>query len=259
MKQKLPVPTANDINDAHRMARTCAESAVEHAIRCGQMLMQKKASLRHGEFEQWVTQNCEFSDRQARRYMQAAEKTDTRVRFDSLRQLLGIESKPAKKQEASNTSARSVKGEVMNPPESAAQGSEAGNLNTPSGVDAGQVRPPAPAPMEPESDLMPEPEISAEEIAEIDAEVERERAEFADKIMSADDRLAAADAEVQRLARDLANMTRHRDHWMNQAGANARFAKGLQRKIDRLTKELKDAKAEVEGLRERIAIMGESA
>jgi hypothetical protein len=46
----------------------------------------------------------------------------------------------------SNTSARSVKGAVMNPPESAAQGSEAGNRNKPVGVDTGPVRPPVPGP-----------------------------------------------------------------------------------------------------------------
>lgn len=39
----------------------------------------------------------------------------------------------------------SVKGAVMNPPESAAQGSEAGNRATPVGVGPGRVRPPVPA------------------------------------------------------------------------------------------------------------------
>lgn len=113
---------------------------------------------------------------------------------------------------------------------------------------------------ESELDLMPEPEnLSAEEIAEIDAEVERERAELAEKVMAADDRIAAADAEVQRLARDLANMTRHRDHWMNQAGANAKFAKSLQRKLDRSNKQLEQAQAEIEKLRERVSIMQEAA
>jgi ParB-like chromosome segregation protein Spo0J len=80
-----------------------------------------------------------------------------------------------------------------------------------------------------ETDFMPEPEpLSADEIAEMDEEVEQIRAEFAEKIVGADDRLVAADVEIQGFARKLADMTRHRDHWMNQAGSNAQFAKKLQ-------------------------------
>jgi predicted RNase H-like nuclease (RuvC/YqgF family) len=148
----------------------------------------------------------------------------------------------------------------MNPPESAAQGSEAGNRNMPVGVDAGRVRPPVPGPESPEHDFMPEPEpLTAEEIAAMDEAVERERAEFAEKLLAADDRLAAAYAEVQRVARELAQMTQHRDHWMNQAGANAQFAKSLQRKLDQLGKQLAAKNSEIEKLRERVAIMETAA
>ena len=42
----LAVPvTAEDVNEAHRLARSCAENAVQHAIRCGELLLAKKAEL----------------------------------------------------------------------------------------------------------------------------------------------------------------------------------------------------------------------
>lgn len=81
---------AKRINEEHRLARESAESAIAHAIRCGELLMQQKAELRHGEFGTWVEKNCEFSLRHAQRYMEVAKmKSDTRVAFESLREALG--------------------------------------------------------------------------------------------------------------------------------------------------------------------------
>jgi hypothetical protein len=81
--------TTNDINEAHRLARQHAESAVQYAIRCGELLMQQKAKLRHGEFGAWVQANCEFSYSSARAYMLAAAKqTDSALAFSSLREAL---------------------------------------------------------------------------------------------------------------------------------------------------------------------------
>jgi hypothetical protein len=95
-----------------------------------------------------------------------------------------------------------------------------------------------------EPDMMPEPEpLSADEIAAMDEVAERARQNLADKVMDSDERLAAAGAEVERLARDLANMTRHRDHWMNQAGANAKFAKKLQGVIKKKDREIDSLRA----------------
>ena len=68
------VPT-DSINEAHRLARASAETAVEHAIRCGQLLADRKEQILHGDWQAWVAENCEFSERQSRRYMQAAKRT----------------------------------------------------------------------------------------------------------------------------------------------------------------------------------------
>jgi len=72
----LPSPI-DSINEAHRLARSSAETAVEHAIRCGQLLIEKKETVQHGEWQQWVSDNCEFSERQAQRYIRAAKTTLT--------------------------------------------------------------------------------------------------------------------------------------------------------------------------------------
>jgi len=78
---------ADAINREHRMARASAESAVQHAMRCGELLAAKKAELPHGEFQAWIEANCEFTWRTAQRYM-AATKCDTHVAFQSLTKLL---------------------------------------------------------------------------------------------------------------------------------------------------------------------------
>jgi hypothetical protein len=70
------------------VARSSAESAVRYAMRCGELLLAKKAELGHGEFLPWVEANCEFTVRHAQRYMAASGKSDTRVAFSSLRELL---------------------------------------------------------------------------------------------------------------------------------------------------------------------------
>lgn len=85
-----PLPAAAEqINEAHRLARQHAETAVQQAIRCGELLIAKKAALQHGEFGAWVQANCEFSYSSARAYMQAAEKqNDSALAFSSLREAL---------------------------------------------------------------------------------------------------------------------------------------------------------------------------
>ncbi len=81
------MPTADDVNDAHRLARGNAESAVQHAIRCGELLLQAKAQLKHGEFKPWIASSCEFAYSTAKRYMKAADQKATAVAFSSVRHL----------------------------------------------------------------------------------------------------------------------------------------------------------------------------
>ena len=64
---------AKDINEQHRLARQSAETAVEHAIRCGELLIAQKAGAAHGTFGRWIESNCEFSQATANNYMKAAQ------------------------------------------------------------------------------------------------------------------------------------------------------------------------------------------
>jgi hypothetical protein len=79
--------TAEDVNCEHALARSCAETAVQHAIRCGELLKAQKAALPHGEFVPWVEANCEFAYSTAARFMKAAAQSSTAAEISSLRHL----------------------------------------------------------------------------------------------------------------------------------------------------------------------------
>jgi Protein of unknown function (DUF3102) len=49
-------------------------SSLDHAYEAGQCLTAAKAALPHGEFGPWIADNCGFSRRTARLYMQVAER-----------------------------------------------------------------------------------------------------------------------------------------------------------------------------------------
>ena len=63
---------ADVINEAHRLAQESAGAAVDYAIRCGRLLVEKKKSVPHGEWIPWIEEHCEFSHNRASRYMKAA-------------------------------------------------------------------------------------------------------------------------------------------------------------------------------------------
>lgn len=214
---KLPVPTAKEINDAHASAKSCAGTAVEHAIQCGRMLARKKDDLGRGKFDEWVATYCKFDRAMAYNYMKAAKSSNALDGFTSLRQALGYEShKPAAKslpksdgKYADPMQASVAKEPVATKPESA-----------------------------PEVSTDPErPEWDADE----DAALERAQAELAvstERIMSADDKLAAAYAEIKRQAAEIATLKVSRDGYMNGKAEVVELLKKEQRKVARLEKEL---------------------
>jgi hypothetical protein len=63
---------ASCINSAHRGARTSAHTAVGHALRCGELLLEVKAGLAHGEWLPWLAANVKFSQQTASAYMRVA-------------------------------------------------------------------------------------------------------------------------------------------------------------------------------------------
>lgn len=64
--------TATEINRLHAQAHASAESAVDSAKAAGKLLIEAKASMKHGEFLPWIVANTSVSTRQAQRYMAAA-------------------------------------------------------------------------------------------------------------------------------------------------------------------------------------------
>jgi Protein of unknown function (DUF3102) len=83
------VTLAEQINAEHRACEVAAASAVEHAIRCGVLLLEAKERCGHGGWLKWLSKNCEVSARHAQRYMQLARDKGminaTRVSDYSLR------------------------------------------------------------------------------------------------------------------------------------------------------------------------------
>jgi hypothetical protein len=65
--------TAANINAAHLLAQKHAGEAIAHARTAGALLLQVKAELPHGGFLPWLAAHCEVSERQAQRYMRAAQ------------------------------------------------------------------------------------------------------------------------------------------------------------------------------------------
>lgn len=64
---------AADINAAHADAVKHASSAIDCAKTAGALLLRAKQKLTHGAFGGWLEANCSVSERQARRYMAAAQ------------------------------------------------------------------------------------------------------------------------------------------------------------------------------------------
>jgi hypothetical protein len=71
-------PDATEIGNLYALARTSLVNSVQHCIECGQKLIGKKNSLKHGEWLLWIEQNTDalgFStDRTARLLMAAANR-----------------------------------------------------------------------------------------------------------------------------------------------------------------------------------------
>jgi len=70
----LPSQWAAEINLLHEAAEQHASQAVVYAARCGEKLIQAKASLGHGQWLPWLQGNCRVKDRQAAKYMRLARE-----------------------------------------------------------------------------------------------------------------------------------------------------------------------------------------
>lgn len=63
---------AADIKATHKAIKASAEQMAEQAIAAGNLLIEAKAAVRHGEWRSWLDINVGMSERSAQRYMQLA-------------------------------------------------------------------------------------------------------------------------------------------------------------------------------------------
>jgi len=84
---------------------------------------------------------------------------------------------------------------------------------------------------------------------------DREREASINRWLEADDKLAAAQKEIDRQAAEIVALKTSRDGEMNRASEAIKLVKQRDRVITKLEKELEKAKVELEKLRERIAVM----
>lgn len=62
----------DQINQLHKLASAKAQEAIDYAKQAGQLLLEIKQSLPHGQFTTWINDNLQVSLRQAQRYMNVA-------------------------------------------------------------------------------------------------------------------------------------------------------------------------------------------
>jgi hypothetical protein len=65
------------IHMEHDRAIRSAKTTIDHATRCGNMLLAAKEKVQHGEWEKWVDANTTLSSRNAQRYMRIASKASS--------------------------------------------------------------------------------------------------------------------------------------------------------------------------------------
>lgn len=65
---------ANSINVSTQQAETRARSAVQYALEAGQLLIEAKRRVPHGEWAAWLADNCTVAPRTAQSYMRLARR-----------------------------------------------------------------------------------------------------------------------------------------------------------------------------------------
>lgn len=63
---------AGQIKIEHEAAIGSARTALKHALRAGELLLEAKALVKHGQWLPWLSANVDVSERQAQKYMQLA-------------------------------------------------------------------------------------------------------------------------------------------------------------------------------------------
>ena len=238
----LPTKTfANTILAEHRAALKDAESAVQHARRCGDLLLEARQDC-GGKWLEWLAEQCmEIPERTAQRYMQLARHPEIEAKTvnEAILKLAGSP-KPTIRH-----ARRIVRSEDATEPQ--AVDSTQDSTRDATARQPAQQSPPERGPDMPEEGAAPE-DHEAEQLEaalkEQDAAVER--------VLG-----GAGTEELKRQAAEIAALKSSRDSFMNGKATNERLLAAANRKVDRLKARVKELEAENEALRERLAVVQE--
>jgi len=81
---------AFEINREHELFEASMRTSVEHAIRCGELLIEEKARHQHGDWIKWIDSNCNFTRRMATNYMRISANGKRVSHLDSANSLRGV-------------------------------------------------------------------------------------------------------------------------------------------------------------------------
>jgi len=84
------ISTANEINHEHDLFVSSARTGLEHAVRCGELLIEAKQNMPHGGWKVWVDENCNFSYRTAQVYMRIYTKAQSSALLEEGESQIGI-------------------------------------------------------------------------------------------------------------------------------------------------------------------------
>ena len=118
-----------EINANHRECLRAGNETIQHAVQAGELLLQVKSLVPHGQFEKWVKQYCDFSHDVAKGYMalqrqlstfskgERAHLLDTAGSVTSLKKLLKPKENSKSSPKRSPTSGFSTSAETAEKPD----------------------------------------------------------------------------------------------------------------------------------------------
>lgn len=274
---------AAQILTEHREGLADAQSAIHHARLAGELLLHAREQCGRGEWLPWLMAHCpEIPERTASRYMQIARCPE--LEAESVREAILKLASPRKPNNsprvADSTEPAPAHGQ---PPAQAIGTPNAAAIGQPTAAPAGS--PVSESAADDDGSLEPERLTDQEMLEQIELD-EREYQASIQRVMEADDTLSAAHAEIKRQAAEIAALKSSRDGFMSGKLAIVELLKAEQRKTERQSKLIDHLRAEIEQLkaapqesaeadalrkqverltaeneklRERIAIMEESA
>ena len=68
---------AQEINKEHHLCDESLKAGLEHAMSAGKLLIRAKEQMKHGDWLNWLKENCECSERTAQAYMRVVRLLPT--------------------------------------------------------------------------------------------------------------------------------------------------------------------------------------